>query len=846
MDKVLYNIEGFIFRKIDGILYLKIDGWCLFDECDTYALVLINSEGKALSCNTERKKRYDVTEEYERYFTAEQSEGAGFSVFCKCTADELGDGIRLLAIQDDESEELFSCKKERVLELAEKDSLIYSLDLKDISGDTITLSGWTMTLLGGDVDFEIQDARGNLISADVMKTFRPDVEKTYFKIVEISDYKTGFFVKFKDIKSNKYKLIFRSEDEESSVTVSRRDIIKETKRRNRKFTFNEAVKEEFKGGHIGPDLRLLMEGGLRDMKNEWYIRYVGGIDSYDTWYRDAKPKKPELEAQAAVKFEYSPKISIIVPAYHTPKKFLKQMVRSVQAQSYSNWELCIADGGADDAVVEKIMRTYVKKDSRIKYKKLERNEGIAGNTNKALELATGEFYALLDHDDILTPDALYEIVSALNENPGADVVYTDEDKVTMDLRMYFDPNFKSDFNREMLRCCNYICHLFAVNRSVVDKAGTFNDRYEGSQDFDFILRCTENADLIIHVPKILYHWRSHPASTAADPTTKLYCYESGVRAIDDHLKRQGINGCASMLPGCYGYYHVDYGFDETDLPFISIVIIDKGNADLLQACVDSVLVKTAYPEYEILIIKSRSASDSSIADTAAFEKDEHINTLTWEGGYERSSMINFGAEHAKGEYLLFLDSDTEVITEGWLKILITDMKRNNTGAAGAKLLYPDETIEHAGIVVGRDGVIGYPFAGHDRNDTNFGCRALLQQNVNAVSATCMIVSKRVFEMVDGFDRSLKAVYDDVDFCLKVREAGSDIIYEPTVELYHNVPKSGYKQYNAKKKRRAEQEYEYVRNKWADAPECGQYYSKELIDIMCSARYFRTEMGVKDK
>ena len=546
---------------------------------------------------------------------------------------------------------------------------------------------------------------------------------------------------------------------------------------------------------------------------------------YDLWYEAYRPSEEKLEKQRKKRFPLEPLISIAVPVYHTDEGFLREMLDSVLGQTYPVWELCIANGSPEDEKVCSVLQEYCRRDKRIRVRALEENLGIAGNTNAALAMAEGEFTGLLDHDDLLSPDALFEIVRKINEFPDCDVVYTDEDKITADSGEHFQPHLKPDFNLDLLRSNNYICHFLVVRKETARKAGGFRQEFEGAQDYDFIFRCVEKAKRVCHVPEILYHWRTHRSSTADNPASKMYAYEAGKRAIEEHLRRQGVPGEVSHTPD-YGFYRVKYPVQGS--PLVSIIIPNKDEKETLEACINSILEKTDYPEYEILIVENNSMTKEIFSYYRELSKNPRIRLLRWRSGFNYSAINNFAASRARGEYLLFLNNDITVINGDWLREMLGVCQRKEVGAVGAKLLYPDNTIQHAGCVIGIGGVAGNMFVSMPAERTGYLHKASLLQDLSAVTAACMIMKAEVFSETGGFEEKLSVAFNDADLCLRVNQAGWLVVYDPYACLYHMESKTRGAEDDEKKVRRFQTEIEFMRSRWIDILKNGDpYYNKNL-------------------
>ena len=475
--------------------------------------------------------------------------------------------------------------------------------------------------------------------------------------------------------------------------------------------------------------------------------------------------------------------------------------------------------------MEKTLRKYAAKDPRVRYKVLGENLGISGNTNAAMEMARGEFIVLADHDDKLTPDALYEFAKAINETPKTDVLYSDEDKLDMDGGALFDPHFKPDFNPDLLTSVNYICHLFAAKKELVERVGGFKEEFDGAQDYDFIFRCTENAGEVLHVPEILYHWRTHKASTADNPASKMYAFEAGKRAIEAHLERTGTEGEVSHTQDL-GFYRVKYPVQGK--PLVSVIIPNKDEKETLQTCLEMLEKNTGYQNFEIIIVENNSTTDEIFRYYKELSGNRKIHLLRWGKEFNYSAINNFAAAHAKGEYLLFLNNDVKSINPDWLEEMLGVCQRPEVGGVGAKLIYPDNTIQHAGCVIGMGGIAGHMFVDMPADHTGYLHKASLLQDMSAVTAACMMMKKAAFEEVGGFTEELSVAFNDVDLCLKVRETGRLIVYDPYVQLYHMESKTRGAEDSEEKVRRFQTEIEYMRCHWLDILKKGDpYYNPNL-------------------
>ena len=576
-----------------------------------------------------------------------------------------------------------------------------------------------------------------------------------------------------------------------------------------------------------------IQKGLRYLKHygpkEFWIRLCERMEPeevpYGPWFEKHKPSAEELERQRKKKWKNPPLISVAVPVYRTPPGFLEQMILSVKEQTYPHWELCIVNASRGEDGMEQVLGRYAGGDERIRVKNLEENLGIAGNTNEALEMARGEFVGLLDHDDLLAPQALFRIAEALTADPQADAVYTDEDKVTTDLSEHFQPHFKPDFNLDLLRSNNYITHFFVVRTRLAREAGGFRREFDGAQDYDFIFRCTEGAKKVLHVPEVLYHWRTHKASTADNPASKMYAFEAGKRAIEAHLARCGQEGTVSLRKDL-GFYRVEYPVRGE--PLVSILIPNRDQKKTLEKCLNSIWEKSTYKNYEILIVENNSSSPEIFDYYREIEKRPGVRILTWKEGFNYSAINNFGEKSAAGDYLLFLNNDVEVINPRWIEELLGNCQRKEVGIVGAKLYYPDDTIQHAGTVIGIGGIAGHAFLNMPRSRTGYLHKASLQMDLSAVTAACMMMKRQVFEQLGGFEERLSVAFNDVDLCLRTVQAGYLVVYNPEVELYHYESKSRGAEDSEEKVRRFQEEIEFMRCRWMDLLKKGDpYYNRNL-------------------
>lgn len=533
----------------------------------------------------------------------------------------------------------------------------------------------------------------------------------------------------------------------------------------------------------------------------------------------------EKQRQREAVFSVPLKFSILVPLYNTPIVFLKEMIQSVLDQTYGDWELCLADG-SDEAhdEVGRVCRELAQKDPRIRYQKLKKNLGISENTNRCIEMATGDYIALFDHDDILHPSALYENRRVIEEQ-GADFIYTDENTFSEKIQDAYTPHFKPDYAPDTLRSNNYICHFSVFSRKLLDKVGGFRKEFDGSQDYDIILRLTEQAQKIVHIPKILYFWRAHKNSVASNIAAKPYTLVAAKKALTEHLQRVGLKGevLDSKVPSTY---RIQY--EIADHPLISILIPNKDHWKDLKKCLDSIFQLSTYQNFEIIIIENNSTDLETFSYYKQLKEYDCVQIVEWKGPFNYSAINNFGATFAHGQYLLLLNNDVEIITPDWLEQMLMFAQRADVGAVGVKLYYPDDTVQHAGIGLGLLTLAGHYHKGFLREHPGYMGRLSFAQNMTAVTAACMMVRREVFDEIDGFDESFAVAFNDVDLCMRIRQKGYLIVFTPYAELYHYESKSRGIDDTVEKRKRFEGEVTRFQTRWKKELEAGDpYYNPNL-------------------
>lgn len=554
--------------------------------------------------------------------------------------------------------------------------------------------------------------------------------------------------------------------------------------------------------------------------------------TYQEWIEAVeKPSLPAAEevANFIANVGNAPCISIVMPVYNTPETYLRACIDSVLAQSYPNWELCIADDNSSKVHVRKVLEEYQQKDTRIRVVYREQNGHISRASNSALEIATGEYVALLDHDDTLPEHALYFMAQAIHENPDAHILYSDEDKLDAKGKR-FDPHFKSDWNPDLFYSQNYVSHLGVYRCDLLKRIGGFRAGVEGSQDQDLLLRCLPHVtkDQIIHIPRVLYHWRTVEGSTALASGEKSYTTEAGIKSLKDYFTAHGPQGI-EVEPGLVpNTYRVIWPLPEP-APLVSLLIPTRDRKTITEVAVRSILEKTTYQNYEIIILDNGSVEKETLAWFDAIQQeDTRVKVIRYDHPFNYSAINNFGVRHAQGSLIGLINNDVEVISPEWLTEMVRHANRKEIGCVGAKLYYSNDTLQHGGVILGIGGVANHSHKHSKRNSPGYFARLIVSQNFSAVTAACLLVRREVYEQVGGLDEeNLKIAFNDVDFCLKVREAGYRNLWTPYAELYHHESISRGNEDTPEKQARFRKEVEFMQSKWGDALKLDPYYSPNL-------------------
>ena len=802
MPKEIFEVTRERFHLLDRNQYIVQGTW--------------PKEAKMEACLDDRKlkttvKKVEMVSALERFKDPDLMRGEQITAVLEMP-DSLKEFKKLViyADQPDKRTVWFSISASELEKKRDKPQVYF--EEEKVQQGMVRLRGWAIAPTS--VEIRIFDENKKPLAAEIQRTDRVDVDQLYEELE--NPEKTGFFTEVTNVSGNCLYVVFKAGDKKTIKIVPLRKI--------------EVLAKK---------VDKYAKKGIRYWKSQGGVALAGKIISkvktastreipYQKWITRHLPGKAELEKQRRTKLKYSPKISIVVPLYKTPEKYLRRLVESVQEQTYSNWELCLSDGSGADSPVAGILKQLAASDKRIKVIPHDSALQISENTNSAIEAATGDFIAFADHDDELTPHALFECVKALNDHPGTLVVYSDEDKMSMDGHKFFQPHFKPDYNPDLLCTVNYICHLFVVSRKVIDQVGMLRKEFDGAQDYDFIFRCVEAVkdEEIYHVPKILYHWRCHEDSTAENPESKTYAFEAGRRAVQEHYNRIGIQ--AKVLDGEFlGLYRTEFIRDHD--PLISIIIPNKDHIDDLKRCMDSIDQKSTYQNYEYVIVENNSTDPVTFEYYKKLEaENEKVHVVYWDGVFNYSAINNYGASFARGEYFLLLNNDTEIINPNCLEELLGYCMRSDVGAVGARLYYEDDTIQHAGVVIGFGGIAGHCFVLQPRGTTGYCHRIICAQDYSAVTAACMMVKRTAFEEVGGLSEELQVAFNDIDFCMKLRKAGYLIVYNPYAELYHYESKSRGLEDTPEKVARFNREISVFEKRWPDILRNGDpYYNPNL-------------------
>ncbi|MCI5858469.1 MAG: glycosyltransferase family 2 protein [Blautia sp.] len=816
---------------------LTVQGWKAV-EGEKAEIEVLDDKGEPVKTEVTFFLRPDVVKRYPAY--AVQADELGFRV----KLDDLenfikaGKGIKILLKAGNEEKTLLERDAAELEKGWKAASIQYYVDFCGLEDRRITIRGWMLDLTGEN-DLSVTDENGNEVPGVLNRSLRPDVAENLGLEGRVPENtESGFVFSCPRSEFQGKKLVFHMKNTlvEKCYEISMKKI---------DFQYSKAgrLKKAIGRGKLAENKEILKKRGITGLLDHVKDNYFTDEEQYQRWLKKKRPSAWELHRQSKRTFDYEPLISIVIPLYNTPQEYLRKLLQSITAQSYGKFELCLADGSTKKGPAAFVKKFYGN-DPRIRLKHLKLNAGISENTNEAIRMATGEFLMFADHDDFLEPDALYEMVRALNENRELDLIYTDEDLCDEKGECFFAPRMKPDFNPDFLRSINYICHLVLVRKSLAEEVGLLRKQCDGAQDYDFLLRCIEKTDRVYHIPKVLYHWRVSETSTAGNQDSKTYAIDAGKLALTEHYARLGYEAEVEYT-GIFIMYRMRLKLKSQ--PLVTILIPNKDQVETLANCLSSIYEKTDYPYFEILVVENNSEKEETFAYYEKMKQEhENFHVVTYQGGFNYSAINNFGVRHAKGEYLLFLNNDTEVISPFWIREMLGFCQREDTAAVGAKLFYPDGLVQHCGVVVGIANYAGHVQNFKTRRDNGYFGRLRAVQDISAVTAACMLVKRSVFEEIGGFDESFEVAFNDVDLCLRIRETGKLIVQDPNVELYHYESKSRGYENTPEKLARFKGEVIRFRKRWKAFLEKGDPYYSPNLTLMNGECTLRKEHEIPEE
>lgn len=788
-----YNIDRI--RDIND--QVEIIGWCAPEEIDQPVFVSILTIDNKEVGKVVRYSRPDVAQ-----FLFKKKGEYPFGYVARFPKELIGN-VKVVFESSDSCSSFF-CNKfnlwkqktrlrvKRFAYGARVQGLISYIDSIEENEGSLTIVGWAIPLeKTGKVWVDLVDQNDNIIESLVKRVSRVDVDKQQPKMEKL-----GFRIEAKKNNNLPYTLILSDGIMFEKVKISDK-LIKKIKRRNEKnIRRSQKIKTK--------------------------------TDDYMGWYKTVSVSKPELMRQEKMIWkENSPKFSIAIPLYKTKDKYLKELIESLLSQTYKKFEVCFADASPNKYLEEKI-KEYSKNDKRFLYKHLDNNIGIAENQNEAILMGDGEFTMFVDHDDILTPDALYEFACRIEQVPETDIIYSDEDKLDENNILY-DPHFKPDFNMELLHSQNYISHLTAVRSDYLKSNGLLDGNYNGCQDFELLLRLYPSARKIEHIPKVLYHWRAHRDSTASNPDSKVYAFENGIKAVRDMWKRTYPNIQIEKVEHglSLGAYHTVFKFEKQDL--VSVIIPNKDHIEDLDKAIRSQINRGTWENIEFIIVENNSENKETFEYYEKIQKEfENVKVIFYKGPFNYSKINNFGVKFSKGKYLLFMNNDIELNLKDSVSEMVGYCQRDEIGICGCRLLYDDDSIQHAGVIIGINGVAGHAFKYLKGYEDTYYNRELITQNYSAVTAAVLMVRKDVFESIHGFDENFAVAFNDIDFCLRVIEQNKLIVYAPYACYYHYESKSRGAEDTKEKQERFKSEVARFVDRWEDYLKKGDpYYNPNL-------------------
>ncbi|MCC8066044.1 MAG: glycosyltransferase, partial [Clostridiales bacterium] len=676
-----------------------LEGWKVVDPEDETEFKVIDETGAAIPAKYEALARPDVVHRYPQY--ASWQDKLGFRITVSEIESFFAGHQKLMIFlhSGGQKRKIFDKTSEDMQKEYHDTSIRYFFDVCGCLDGVIKLQGWIVDATR-ECFPQITYEDGTMLFIQPERTVRRDlVDALGLDRERYEEHTWGFSFSMPVEEFQGAVLVFRMKNSYTEKTL--RFSLRRLKWMSTRAGRFQATLTRLTPGRIKTEIQ---ESGVRGLVS--HILHAGMVSDvrYENWRKQHQASKAQLRQQRKTRFPYEPVFSFVIPLYNTPEQYLKELLDSILSQTYQRFEICLADGSTKPETGELIRKLYGG-DDRVRLSKLEKNGGISENTNAAIHMAKGEFLVFADHDDFLEPDALYEMVRLLNERRDLDIIYTDED-LTDETSVHFSsPRFKPDFNPDFLCSINYICHLTMVRKSLAYEAGLLRKECDGAQDHDFLLRCIEKTSRVAHIPKILYHWRAYSGSTAGNQDSKQYAIDAGKLAVTEHFARLGYQANVEYT-GIFILYRFMLQLKKE--PLVTILIPNKDMTDTLDNCIQSILTKTDYLNYEILIVENNSEEAVTFDYYENIQREhENIHVVTYEGGFNYSAINNLGVRHARGEYILFLNNDTEVISPFWIREMLGFCQRENTAAVGAKLYYPDGQVQHAGVVIGLGN-----FAGH--------------------------------------------------------------------------------------------------------------------------------------
>lgn len=811
-DKSFYAIDyiNIVYRYDE--MFLEGSGWYI-SKNNKSKNIKIYIDNKELSDVVRYEENYKIQELYSEYLTSGKPE---FKIFTKLDKFNKNSEIKIIEASDNKSDILFSVNFSEMEKRLDRNINfgIYSEDY--IDGEYI-IDCWGLAIdMGADRNPDAAVPKLKIYFKNKEIPFestyvkRPDITKLYW-VDDNKISKCGYRVKFYGRRNRNYTVKLSAFGMEKNVPLkSANELDFEKRELKRKYNSKEDYLRSIDCSVIKDNLNIIFNKGITSYKKILKARYIPQDiqNEYYEYYLRHRANKSELLKELNKAAFKKPLISIVIPIYNPDMSLLNECLDSVFENVYENFEVCLYGKANEQAFLEKI-DSRITKSEKVKYDFSE-NFGISENTNRAIQMSSGEYVAFMDQDDVITEDALYEIVKAINSS-GSELIYSDEDKIDELGKEFYDPAFKPDFSQFYLESCNYICHFTAVSKKLIDKVGGLNKMFDGAQDYDLYLKCSENTDKIAHIPKVLYHWRAIKGSTAENMSGKAYAVDAGIKALNAHFDRIGVKASAVSAANP-GFYKTEYS--SLDEPLVSVIIPNYEHCDDLKKCITSILDKSSYKNIEIIIVENNSKSEEIFSYYKELEKTyDNIKIIKNDGEFNFSKLINKGAESAYGEYYLLLNNDTELINEKSIFEMVSICERNGVGVVGAKLDYFDNTVQHAGVVIGLMGVAEHVFKGVNSNEDGYMYRLGMTQNYSAVTGACMLVKKSVFDLVQGFSEDFPVAFNDIDFCLKVIEKNYQIVYTPYSEWYHYESKSRGIDTDIDKADRFYKDIDYFKLKW---------------------------------